>query len=923
MTEQQEQSAAHKELLRRYEPVLRFSSGENFFPTRVDSFIKRSRLLRTRKNWTDQTVWKFEDNLSEEQVRERLEKIGDFGPDHYLQFVPFRSWPAITSLVLLLLFHVAVIGIAMQPENFGNFGPQVSGFSNSLKVWVLGALIVLWPLFQANRKVHFAILLNLFGITFFGTLEGLGFGVLALALLLGMVVLFLFKGTLISAASSRHADHDDQESTQQRILRGINTFFGPLVTLFTGGGTYLLIRLLTDLGLVSRVPIEIVTRFGTTRITPLTGGTFAILAGLFLGSVWFWRAGKFNLAAQRLQIRILFFSALLISGTFLVGRWLGLPEDPSGRAVLSLLLMLEAVAAGFWLFAHPIQLESNTPFLDPNNRRQKKLGLNGTVLFFVIFGIFFWTWGTMLIYLSDVQGLEIPLITADFIYRLFGGLPAVFFNPLNAFFIFLLDLFMTPWVVFLVTLAISILILGSDIGRYLLDMRSGQLDSAADAACERYQALLLEAEAQGKPAYTYYGRVREPAGWVVLQYFYFYAYNDWRSNAGGLNHHEGDWEAVSIYLRRNSGQAGDYSAKHLKPIGVAFSQHHEGVFCFWDSPSGKTAFGANDRVVVRVNGQGADANHPVVYAALGSHANYHYPGLYPNSSHFQGFARDILLAAERLLARFKSPSGVLETYEINQAIEKRVGKLYTQVRERIQKTQQQAYDYVQEKIAKGAVGYAFNEIVGTPVFQPEQPQVQACEEVDVAAWKDRVTGDPPVGLPPDIASGDGLRIGPYQTSMDLRNEFLWPARLPSHIYEHASCPDGRPRSVVTGGNTWQDLAWECLLVDGEPWVEFQGLWGRNSSYKDEAGPPGPKWDRMPAADNPDGSGTPRIGDEQNTLKTRLRWGEADGGLDWMYTLLFEMIHNESISLEARRQALEILSHHVDPVPPPDRSAPMG
>ena len=100
---------------------------------------------------------------------------------------------------------------------------------------------------------------------------------------------------------------------------------------------------------------------------------------------------------------------------------------------------------------------------------------------------------------------------------------------------------------------------------------------------------------------TVYGRV-----WVsptatagirtVLQYWFFYPLDDWRNSLirPTLWHtHEGDWEEVSVAL-----DAGD------RPLSIACSQHNLGVVRGWKR--------------VPVTG----GSHPVVYVALGSHANY-------------------------------------------------------------------------------------------------------------------------------------------------------------------------------------------------------------------------------------------------------------------------------------------------------------
>ncbi len=48
--------------------------------------------------------------------------------------------------------------------------------------------------------------------------------------------------------------------------------------------------------------------------------------------------------------------------------------------------------------------------------------------------------------------------------------------------------------------------------------------------------------------HPYYGRVVRTSGYVALQYWFFYPFNDWRSRIYGVNDHEADWEQVVVYL---------------------------------------------------------------------------------------------------------------------------------------------------------------------------------------------------------------------------------------------------------------------------------------------------------------------------------------------------------------------------------------
>ncbi|HNO14784.1 MAG: hypothetical protein U0R27_07920 [Candidatus Nanopelagicales bacterium] len=104
----------------------------------------------------------------------------------------------------------------------------------------------------------------------------------------------------------------------------------------------------------------------------------------------------------------------------------------------------------------------------------------------------------------------------------------------------------------------------------------------------------------------YYGHVTRDGGYLVLQYWYFYSMNDWRSNFGGVNDHESDWEQVTIFLTDDEEQ---------KPAWVAFSSHDEvgdDLRRRWDDPDIEFV----------------DGTHPVVYAGAGSHSGAYLKGEY-------------------------------------------------------------------------------------------------------------------------------------------------------------------------------------------------------------------------------------------------------------------------------------------------------
>ncbi|WP_249523274.1 hypothetical protein [Modestobacter marinus] len=101
-----------------------------------------------------------------------------------------------------------------------------------------------------------------------------------------------------------------------------------------------------------------------------------------------------------------------------------------------------------------------------------------------------------------------------------------------------------------------------------------------------------------------YGRVVREAGYTICQYWFFYAFNDWRTTFHGVNDHEADWETVAVYLVPDRGR--------LRPAWVAASSHdHEGAALRrrWDDP-----------------GLRREGDHPVVFPGAGSHSGAFVPG---------------------------------------------------------------------------------------------------------------------------------------------------------------------------------------------------------------------------------------------------------------------------------------------------------
>ena len=107
----------------------------------------------------------------------------------------------------------------------------------------------------------------------------------------------------------------------------------------------------------------------------------------------------------------------------------------------------------------------------------------------------------------------------------------------------------------------------------------------------RYATIEQQLE-QAHPRPTVYWRIaHQPStGITAIEYWFLYLYNDF------TDRHEADWEGVTVFVKNGS------------PIGSAYSQHQGRTWTAWPAS--------------------ATDDHPVVYVAAGSHANYPRPGSY-------------------------------------------------------------------------------------------------------------------------------------------------------------------------------------------------------------------------------------------------------------------------------------------------------
>jgi len=131
----------------------------------------------------------------------------------------------------------------------------------------------------------------------------------------------------------------------------------------------------------------------------------------------------------------------------------------------------------------------------------------------------------------------------------------------------------------------------------------GKVSAASAAAAE----LDYDEAFREDPKYVYYGRVVKQNDWTVLQYWFFFSFNSWRSGFHGVNDHESDWEMINVYLYERDGR--------LVPEWVGYASHDfhgDDLRRRWDD---RTELDLLD-------------GHPVVYAGAGSHSSYFRRGEY-------------------------------------------------------------------------------------------------------------------------------------------------------------------------------------------------------------------------------------------------------------------------------------------------------
>jgi hypothetical protein len=138
--------------------------------------------------------------------------------------------------------------------------------------------------------------------------------------------------------------------------------------------------------------------------------------------------------------------------------------------------------------------------------------------------------------------------------------------------------------------------------------------TALDPGCgyERWARRITEGS---RPAvYAHVASERDRPGKLALQYWFFYAFNDFN------NLHEGDWEMIQlVFDARDAAEALD-----RRPESIGYSSHEGAERADW-----------GDDKLELVGG-----THPVVFPAAGSHANKFTDALYLGSSAEAGVGCD-------------------------------------------------------------------------------------------------------------------------------------------------------------------------------------------------------------------------------------------------------------------------------------------
>jgi hypothetical protein len=151
----------------------------------------------------------------------------------------------------------------------------------------------------------------------------------------------------------------------------------------------------------------------------------------------------------------------------------------------------------------------------------------------------------------------------------------------------------------------------ADLYEYHLDFPGNALDPGCG-----YEKWARRLE-KGSPPTVYAHVATDPTapGKLALQYWFFYAFNDFN------NKHEGDWEMIQLDFDASDASE---ALRVASPTEVGYSSHEGAERATW----------GDEKLEI------VDGTHPVVYPAAGSHANKYTEALYIGSSADAGVGCD-------------------------------------------------------------------------------------------------------------------------------------------------------------------------------------------------------------------------------------------------------------------------------------------
>ena len=154
-----------------------------------------------------------------------------------------------------------------------------------------------------------------------------------------------------------------------------------------------------------------------------------------------------------------------------------------------------------------------------------------------------------------------------------------------------------------------------DLGRGLYEYNLDFPGDALNPGCDYERWARRITDGTGPTVYAHVTTEEGVPGRLALQYWLYYAFNDWN------NLHEGDWEMIQLVF--DAGSVEEALAAD-GPLEVGYSQHEGAERAEWD-----------DEKLELV-----DSTHPVVHPAAGSHANFYEESLYLGRSAEQGVGCD-------------------------------------------------------------------------------------------------------------------------------------------------------------------------------------------------------------------------------------------------------------------------------------------